>query len=790
MALPWSRTAKSSIPISPDVMIGARVRRVEDERFLRGEGRYVADLRIPFMAEALVVRSPHAHARISKIDTQAALAAGACAVVTAADLPPELPPIPCRIPTHGDMTPFLQPVLASKVARYVGEPVAVVVASSRAAAEDAAERITIDWEPLPVVADAAAALRSDGPRIHAAGNIASHWTFDLGNVDGALASSAARVNETFSIQRHSAMPLETRGLLANCDRSRGLLEVFGPTKVPHTNRALLATMLRVGEGAIRFIEPDVGGSFGARGEFYPEDFLIPWLALRLQRPIRWIEDRFEHFSAINHSREATFEVTAAADAHGVLTAFDVRLVADLGAYIRTHGDVVPSHSSACFPGPYRIRNYRVEAFAALSNKTPSGTVRAPGMFEANFARERAVDLLADKLAIDRVEFRRRNLIRPEELPWMVGTESVRRPTIFDSGDFPAVFERAIAALEWNVSPPPAQGPIRRGRGIAVLIEPSAFGPFEGARLEVDPNGFVQVLSGCSSQGQGHETILAQVAADVLTVPLDRISVRHGDTGLIQFGGGSYASRTAVMSGNAVYAAAVAVKDKAIRIAAKRMEVAEEDLCVANGRVELVGASGLNLTFGAIARLAAPGNPDMLAPPTKENIPDNDGLAATSYIRAVPSGTSVFAVHAAEVAVDVETGEVEVERYLVAADVGRALNPLIVEGQLVGGVVQGLGGTLLEQIDYDQQAQLKTGTFADYLLPSSQEAPPIHAIVIEHARSPTNALGVKGVGEVGPSGVAAAVGNAVANALRAAGAVNTLPLTPARILAAVSSDDTR
>jgi carbon-monoxide dehydrogenase large subunit/6-hydroxypseudooxynicotine dehydrogenase subunit gamma len=245
-----------------------------------------------------------------------------------------------------------------------------------------------------------------------------------------------------------------------------------------------------------------------------------------------------------------------------------------------------------------------------------------------------------------------------------------------------------------------------------------------------------------------------------------------------------------MSGNAVYAAAVAVKNKAIRIAAKRMEVAEEDLCVANGRVEVVGASGLNLTLGAIARLAAPGNTDMLAPPTKENIPDNDGLAATSYIRAVPSGTSVFAVHAAEVAVDAETGEIEVERYLVAADVGRALNPLIVEGQLVGGVVQGLGGTLLEQIDYDQQGQLKTGTFADYLLPSSREAPPIHAIVIEHARSPTNPLGVKGVGEVGPSGVAAAIGNAVANALRADGAANTLPLTPARILAAVSSDDAR
>jgi aerobic carbon-monoxide dehydrogenase large subunit len=771
-------------------MIGARVARVEDERFLRGEAHYVADLRIPFMAEALVVRSPHAHARIRKIDGRAVLAAdGVYAVVTADDLPRELAPIPCRIPTHGDMTPFLQPVLAREIVRYVGEPVAVVVASSRAAAEDAAAAMVIEWEELPVVADAAAALRPDGPRIHAAGNVASRWRFDIGDAAGALAKSAVRVRETFVIQRHSAMPLETRGLLASYDRSRRLLEVFGPTKVPHTNRALLAAMLRMGEGDIRFVEPDVGGSFGSRGEFYPEDFLIPWLSLRLQKPIRWIEDRVEHFSAINHSREATFDVTAGADADGILTVFDVRLVADLGAYIRTHGDVVPSHSSACFPGPYRVRNYRVEAVAALSNKTPSGTMRAPGMFEANFARERIVDLLAEKLGIDPVEFRRRNLIGPQEMPWRVGTQSVRRPTIFDTGDFPAVFELAVAELGWN-TPLPAEGPIRRGRGLAVLVEPSAFGPFEGARLEVDPNGFVQVISGCSSQGQGHETVLAQVAAEVLTVPLERICVRHGDTGLIPFGGGSYASRTAVMSGNAVYAAALAVKDKAIRIAARKLEVAEEDLRLANGRVELVGAPGLNLTLGAIARLASPGNPEMLAPPAHENISDNDGLSATTYIRAVPSGTSVFSVHAAEVAVDVETGAVAVERYHVAADVGRALNPLIVEGQLVGGVVQGLGGTLFEKLSYDGQCQLQTASFADYLLPSATEAPLIRATVIEYARSATNPLGVKGVGEVGPSGVAAAVANAVANALRAGSAINTLPLTPDRILGGIASGEAK
>src|SRR5262245_11647328 len=428
-------------------MLGARLTRVEDERFLRGEGRYVADLKVPFALEAFVLRSSHPHARIVSIDMAAAAQAeGVVAVASSADLPPDLPAIPCRIPCHGDMTPFLQHVLARDVVRYIGEPVAVVVAASRAQAEDAAERISIEWEPLAAVDDAATATGTI--QIHRAGNIASSWSFDLGDVEAALAGAAATVRERFSVQRHSAMPLETRGLLAQLDRARQMLEVFGPTKVPHTNRALLATMLKVAEASIRFIEPDVGGSFGARGEFYPEDFLIPWLAKRLGKPIRWIEDRYEHFSAINHSREITFEVAAAADSDGILTAFDVRLVSDLGAYIRTHGDVVPSHASASFPGPYRVRNYRVHAAAILTNKTPSGTLRAPGMFEANFARERAVDLLADKLSIDRVEFRRRNLIRPAEMPWSVGTESVGRPTVFDSGDFPAVFERAVAEFGW------------------------------------------------------------------------------------------------------------------------------------------------------------------------------------------------------------------------------------------------------------------------------------------------------------------------------------------------------
>jgi carbon-monoxide dehydrogenase large subunit len=766
-------------------MIGQSVPRVEDYRFLRGEGRYVADLALPFMREAYVVRSPHAHARIVAIDTSAARAMPEVdSVITADELPSGLTPIPCRIPTHGDMTPFLQHVLARGVVRYVGEPIAVIVAASRALAEDAAERIAMEFDPLPAVADAGAALDASAPKIHEAGNVASRWGFDLGAVDAAFAAADAVVAERFSVQRHTAMPLETRGLLATYDKARSLLEVFGPTKVPHTNRALLARMLGMRDADIRFVEPDVGGSFGARGEFYPEDLLIPLLAMRIGRPVRWIEDRLEHFSAINHSRECSFEVRAAAMKDGRITAFDVKLLADLGAYIRTHGDVVPSHASASFPGPYAIRNYRVDATAALSNKTPTGTVRAPGMFEANFAREQVVDMLAAKLAIDPAEIRRRNFIQPEQMPWHVGTESVKRATIFDSGDFPALFEQALQRFGWAEPKPRGDGPIRRGRGLAALVEPSGLGPFESARIEIDPDGNATIFTGASNQGQGHETVLPQVAAEVLGIPHGRFRVRHGDTALIPYGGGSYASRTAVMAGNAVHRAALQVRAKALRVAAQLLQADEDALVLAGGRVAVAAAPDRFVTLGHIARLLTPGNPELVPAPRDFVRDDHDGLTGTTFLRAIPSGTSVFSVHLAEVALDTETGTLKVERYCIAADVGRAINPAVVEGQLVGGAVQGIGGALLEELTYDAAGQLLTGTFADYLLPCAHDAPLIETLIVESARATSNDLGVKGVGEVGPSGTAAAIANAVAVALGNGAHPTALPLRPDRLLALV------
>lgn len=759
---------------------------MEDERFLRGEGKYLGDCRVPFMAEVFFVRSPHARARILQIDTRVAGSMpGVLAVFTAADLPADMAPIPCRVLCKSDVTAFLQPVLARDVVRYTGEPVAIVVASTRALAEDAAEHVAIEWEMQVAVSDAGAALLSGEP-VHAAGHIATQWDVALGDVDSAFAEAAVRVTHRFTTPRRTGVPMETRGLLATYDKRRQHLEVVGPTKIPHTNRRLLSAILKIPESDIHFIEPDVGGSFGVRGEFYPEDVLIPWLAMRLSTPIRWIEDRLEHFAAINHSPDSVFEVSASADADGRITAFELDLICDMGAYIRTHGDIVPAYTAGGFAGPYSVRNFRTRTRTVMTNKTPTGTIRAPGNLESNFVRERVIDMLAAALKLPPEEIRRRNLIKPEMMPWDAGTESGGRPAIYDTGDYPAVFEQALREFAGGVTPPKRQGAIARGRGMSAMVEPSALGLFESARIEIDVSGKVRVVSGCTSQGQGQETTLAQVAAEVLGVPLEQISVLHGDTRLIAYGGGTNAARSAVMAGNAVHEAAHEVRRKAIAVAARKLEASEDDLIMRNGRIEVKGAPGSGLPLGTVARLMAPGDREFLASPSDNMIPDHEGLNATSYVRGVNAGTAAFALHLVDVAVDVETGQIAIERYLVACDVGRAINPMIVEGQLVGGVVQGIGAALLEEIVFGSDSQLQTASLADYLLPSAHDAPPVRALIMELSRATSNKLGVKGVGEVGPSGVAGAVANAIANALDIQNGFDALPITPERVLNAIAA----
>jgi CO/xanthine dehydrogenase Mo-binding subunit len=767
--------------------VGRAIKRREDPRFLTGRGRYVADIARPRMVSAVVVRSPHAHARIRGIDVgRAKSLPGVIDCITFADIGGSIPPIPIRMGPKPALLPYLQRPLAADRVRYVGEPVAVIVANDQYVAEDACAQIDVRYEPLPAVVDAARATLPEAPSLYPQGNLADSWSVEIGDIEGALRGAAHVIRREFRLHRHSGVPMETRGLVAEYDEWRGLLTVWGVTKVPYFNRQVLAGMLSLPEDQIRFVEPDVGGGFGVRGEFYPEDFFIPFLAMRLGRPVRWVEDRREHFVSINHSREQHWTLAVAVDGEGRLLGLDAVLLNDHGAYIRTHGALVPTVAAAHLPGPYRVPSYRCRVSSVMTNKTPTGTMRAPGLYECNFVRERALDMVAAELKIDPVELRRRNLIRSEQMPYAVGTAIAGFPVAFDSGDFPSVFERALAIAGYrrlveagrrkNANDPD----VRVGVGLACLVEPTGWGPFESAKVQVTPAGKIQVATGATSLGQGQETTLAQVCADVLRVPLDQIVVRHGDTALMPYGVGTYASRAAVMAGSAVHGASLKLRDKILRVAADQLEASPEDLVLEDGRVSVRGVPDRGLALREVAAAAGPARKPG-AHSGAERSRDIDALEATHYHHASHE-TSSFGVHIAVVAVDARTGLVTPREYWLVCDVGRAINPLIVEGQLVGGVIHGLGGTFLEELVYDGRGQLLTANFMDYLLPGAVECPDVKVTILEEAASPTNPLGVKGVGEAGTSGAGAAFANAVADALGPGVELTALPLSPDRVLA--------
>lgn len=760
--------------------VGTSLRRVEDARLVRGRGRYIADLRPPGALEAVIVRSSHAHARILSIDvSEARSLPGVEAVLTAADLPPNLIPIPLRLGVRIEHCHGRQYPLAAKRVRYVGEPVAVVVAKDRYVAEDAAERVRIVYEPLPPVTSVYDGLQPDAPVLHPdlGHNLAASFRQETGDVDAALATSEMVIEASFAVGRNSAMPLETRGLVAEYDAQQERLRVWGPTKVVHYNRSVLAQMLGWPEERIHFIEPDVGGGFGARGEFYPEDFLIPYIALQLRRPVVWVEDRREHMMAINHSREQVYEVRAGVRKDGTLTALDVRILCDNGAYLRTHGVVVADLGSALLPGPYRIPNYRAQVQVVFTNKTPMGTYRGPGRYEGTFVRERMIDLIAQRLGLDPAEIRRRNLIRPDEMPYRVGTTGLDIETIYDSGNYPVLLERALKAIDYegirklqrNTASEKGRGRgdntggRRIGVGLAAFVEKSGTGPWEYARLEVDRNGTVRLFTGAANLGQGITTALRQIVADQLGVEPFHIDVVHGDTDVVPRGMGSWASRSAVVAGNAAHEAAKRVRQRGLEIAAKWLEVSPDDLEVTRGGVQIRGVPSRFVDWSEIADRAS-----------------EDGKLVADYVFTVEHMTYPFGVHAAVVAVDVDTGLVEVLRYAIVYDSGRVINPMIVEGQLVGGLGQGIGGALLEELIYDDQGQLLAGSFVDYLMPTSMEVPTdIRLYVSEETPTPLNPLGVKGAGEGGCTGAGAAVANAVADALGGV-FIDRIPLTTERV----------
>ena len=570
------------------------------------------------------------------------------------------------------------------------------------------------------------------------------------------------------------MPLETRGAIAR--EVRGILELHGAAKVPHWNRDSLARWLCRDPSSIQLHEGHVGGGFGVRGELYPEDVLVCVAALRLGRPVKWIEDRREHLIAANHSRQQQFHVRAAVDKNGRLLAIDGEFFHDQGAYVRTHAATVPDLAAAMLPGPYRVGAYRMVGRIRLTNKTPCGTYRAPGRFESTFVRERLMDAVAARLRIDPIEVRRRNLISKAEMPFARGLDTLGTELTYDSGDYAGLLDKALQAIGWDE----LQKDLRHrresgeavGAGIALFVEKSGLGPYDGVRVTIDTSGAVEVVTGAASVGQGVETVIAQICADALGVDYRRVRVVHGQTDRIAFGMGAFASRVTVMTGEATRIAATKLHDKAIAAAAALLQTTPDALDVVDGKVvSRKSAQGPSVTLGEVARALAP---------TSKLLGDAlPGLSAEGWFESRHM-TYPYGVHIAVARIDRDTGGVTIERYLVAYDIGKAVNPMLVEGQIAGGVAQGLGGALLEEFLYDARGEPLSVTFADYVMPTSREVPPIRTLITEDAPSPLNALGLKGAGEGGTNAVGAAIATAIDGALGMPGAVTQLPVTPQRL----------
>jgi carbon-monoxide dehydrogenase large subunit len=748
-------------PRVPNAFVGNPIERIEDFRFLRGRGEYIDDLTREGLLHAAILRSSVAHGRIRSIDASAARARrGVHAVITTAEIG-TVPKIPLRQEPLPEFKPFEQPVLAGEKVRYVGEPIALVLAESLAIAEDALEEIALDIEPLPAVADRDTARREEVILFEAAGrNLAYTLTAVRGDADAAFKTAPYVRREHFKVQRQTAAPMEPRGLLAEWDAASGQLAVFGAAKVPFHNRRLLAQHLSLPEASIRMVEQDVGGGFGARGEYYPEDFLIPFAARFTGRPVKWIEDRREHLMAINHARDVECDLEIACERDGTIVGLRAHAYADIGAYVRTIGATPARNVAQILPGPYRIPHVRVDIALLMTNKTPIGTYRGPGRFEADFFRERLIDMVAQDLGLDRIEIRRRNLIRESDMPYPL--PRVMKPAIetaCDSGDYQITLDRCLQEFDW-AGKSKLQGKLIDGRyhgiALACYIEGGASGPREHARLALEPDGRVSVFAGSSAVGQGLETVFAQIAADALEIPMDRIKgVFHGSTDLLPEGFGSYSSRSVVMGGSAIVDAAAKLRE------AVRAAVATRLGCTA-GEIVIEGTSAVGLgqravPFADLAGISV------------------DGVFSSS------KRTYSYGAQAAHVAVDPKTGHVDLIDYVAVEDVGRIINPLTLHGQTIGAVVQGLGGALLEHLIYDADGQLLTGSFADYLIPTASDFPVIRAFSLEDKPSPNNPLGAKGAGEGGIIPVGGIIGNAVAAALASLGVEpRELPLSPPRV----------
>ena len=747
-----------------NAFVGQPVERLEDFRFVRGRGQYVDDLARNDMLHAAILRSSVAHGRIRNIEVSGARKIpGVHAVVTAADLGTPVPLVPMRLQPMPEFKAFGQPVMARDKVRNVGEALAMVLANSAAIAEDALSAIEVDIEPLPAISNWQASATNETLLFENKGsNVTMVFRAVRGDASAAFKDAPYTRRERFSTQRHTALPMEPRGLLAEWDAARGRMIVSGAAKVLFANRRILAKQLDLAEDAIDMIEYDVGGSFGARGEFYPEDFLIPFAARLVGRPVKWTEDRREHLMTMNHAREAACDVGIACTRDGIILGLRGHAFVDMGAYMRTNGAVGARNIAQFMSGAYRVPNIDLDVSLLLSNKTPVGTYRGPGRFETDFFRERLFDMVARDLGIDRVAFRRRNLVAADEMPYAVAAIApFPSKDELDSGDYQATLSRCLAEFGWAEKTKLQGGCIDdRYHGLAAccFIEGGAAGPKESARLVLETDGTLTVYMGSSGVGQGLETAFAQIAADAMDMPMGRINnVFHGSTTYVSDGYGSYHSRSIVMGGSAVLDAATKLKAAMCAEAARRLNCGAAEVSLADGRA--TAPDGKSVLWAELAP----------QPLSVEGAFSNH------------KHTWAYGAHAAHVAVDVKTGAVELIDYVAVENCGRIINPLTLKGQLVGAVVQGLGGAFLEHLAYDENGQLLTGSLADYLIPTASDFPRIRGYVMESHPSPINPLGAKGAGEGGIIPVGGVIANAIADALSSFGVEpRDLPLSPSRI----------
>jgi aerobic carbon-monoxide dehydrogenase large subunit len=777
---------------------GAAIHRREDLRLAAGDGRYLDDLGHHALAAAFL-RSPHAHARIVDIDISDALEVeGLVAVYTYEDLDGRVAePLPLLIPHPSLHAPKTGYVLANGVVHHVGEAVAMVVATDRYIAEDAADRIRVEWDVLPAVVGLDAAFAAT-TSVHqdVADNVAAHMVQEVGDAPAAIDAAPRQLMLQLHVERSASTPLEGKGVYARWDVDDRSLRVYSSTQTSTSVRFALAAKLNLPVDRVEVVTPDVGGGFGVKIMHpWPEEVLVPWAAIRLRREVKWVEDRREHFVSSAHERAQEHTVRVGFDDSGRILGLDVRFLHDNGAYT-PYGIIVPIITSTQMLGPYKLGSYRVEFHSLYTNTVIVTPYRGAGRVHACFVMERVMDAVADHCGLDRAAVRLANMIHSDEMPYDQGLIfQDGRPLIYDTGDFPASLQKALALVHWGGFTAVRDAARAEGRrvgiGLAAYVEGTGVGPYEGAHVRVETTGDVVVSTGLTTQGQGHETVFAQIAAQELGVPVERVTVTTGDTRRFKYGVGTFASRAAVMSGNAVAIAAGKVRSKALRVAARALAADPEELVLADGSISVRGfpPDGPRIALATVAVLANPlryafdeeakratqfAAPAGDGPPVPEG--EEPGLEATGWYSPVRS-TFANGVHAAVVETDPDTAEIKVLRYCVVHDCGTVINPMIVEGQVHGGVAQGVGGALYERIVYDESGQLVNASFMDFLMPYASEVPIVET---DHLTSPSplNPLGVKGVGEAGVIPGHAVLASAVEDAegIR----IDRMPISPSEL----------